>query len=207
MLYGDVDRMLAPCLDRTADLVIAGTAKTDGFLTVLRNAPRTNELAIGDPAYKDVLASHEHWASDETSWRWGSQISSFTKIVKEAEARGELSIRWGIQRVTVWRRETGGYVTMAAPSTRTTATKCSTTTGDLCDTAWCSGRVAKRRKSGFAFDRYGFYDPKSGRAQLAVRRAEGRVRELASDARRRLSKWRAAVRATISAPGSLPGGD
>jgi hypothetical protein len=49
-------------------------------------------------------------------------------------------------------------------------------------------------KNGFAFDRYGFYDPKLGRAQIMARRAEGRVRELVGDARRRLSKWRAATR-------------
>lgn len=85
MLYGDVDRMLAPLLDGAGD-VVTGKLKTNGFLTVLRNARRTNELAIGDPSFKDVLESHAHWAYDETSWKWASPISSFTKIVKEAEA-------------------------------------------------------------------------------------------------------------------------
>jgi hypothetical protein len=59
---------------------------------------------------------------------------------------------------------------------------------------------AEEAKKGFAFDRYGFYDPKLGRARLVMRRGVGGVRELASNARRRLSDWRAAMRAAISAP-------
>jgi hypothetical protein len=56
---------------------------------------------------------------------------------------------------------------------------------------WPDAEAAKR---GFAFDRYGFYDQALGPARLAVRRGVGRVRELASDARRRLSDWRASLR-------------
>jgi len=52
-------------------------------------------------------------------------------------------------------------------------------------------------EKGFALDRYGFYDPALGGVRLAARRARGRRRELASGARYRLSKWRAAVRARI----------
>ena len=81
-----------------------------GHLTVLRNEPRTNELAIRDPAYPQVLASEEHWAYDETSWRYGSEISSFTKVVKAAEARGELSIRWGLPSITHVPRRGRRYV-------------------------------------------------------------------------------------------------
>ena len=103
---GDIDRMLAPHLDGRADLVVPGrnSAKmqgsTQGHLTIIRNDPRLNALAISDPGYAPVLASHEHWAYDETSWRCGGDVSSFTKIVKEAEARGDLSIRWGLPSVT-----------------------------------------------------------------------------------------------------------
>ena len=99
VLYGDLDGMLAPHLDGQVDLVVPGTTGKSGHLTLVRNAPRTNELAMRDPAYKDVLVSVEHWAYDETSWRCGTDISSFHKIVTEAEARGELSTRRGLPRV------------------------------------------------------------------------------------------------------------
>jgi hypothetical protein len=45
---------------------------------------------------------------------------------------------------------------------------------------------------GFAFDRYGFYDPALNQTRLAARRVMGRVRELTGDARQRLGQWRAA---------------
>ena len=57
-------------------------------------------------------------------------------------------------------------------------------------------------KNGFAFDRYGFYDSELGGARLAVRRALGRVRELARNVRGRLRKWRPATRSASSGPGS-----
>ena len=52
VLYGDIDRMLAPHLDGAADLVIPGTnsarmqGSTQGHLTIVRNHPRTNSLAM-----------------------------------------------------------------------------------------------------------------------------------------------------------------
>jgi hypothetical protein len=166
---------------------------------VLRNEKRTNELAIRDPAYRQVLASHEHWAYDETSWRYGSEISSLTKIVNEAEARGELSVRCGIPMGSGVPNRGRWYVydgrTVHADDGR-----------ELLYYHW--GRMRHRRvqwpnpeeaRKGFAFDRYGFYEPELGRARLTARRAEGRVRELASDARRRLGKWRTAIRGTLSA--------
>ena len=58
-------------------------------------------------------------------------------------------------------------------------------------------------KHGFAFDRYGFYDPRIGPARLAVRRSEGRVRELATDTRRRLSDAKAALLARLSKRSSV----
>src|SRR3954470_787124 len=100
VLYGDLDRMLAPHLDGTHDLVVPGANGKSGHMTLLKNDARTNELAMKDPAFKDVLESVEHWAYDETSWRRHAEISSFHKIVKQAEARGELSIKWGIPRIS-----------------------------------------------------------------------------------------------------------
>ena len=61
---------------------------------------------------------------------------------------------------------------------------------------------AEEAKKGFAFDRYGFYDPGLGRARLAVRRADGRVRELASDARGLLRELRAVVSRRLFGTGS-----
>jgi Family of unknown function (DUF6625) len=208
ILYGDLDRMLAPHLDGTIDLVIPGTNKLrtqggiQGPLTVIRNHPRTNQLAIKDPAYKQVLVSVEHWAYDETSWRYGREISSFTKIVKEAEARGELSIRWGIPSATHLPQRGRWYVYDGRALHEDNGK-------ELLYYHW--GRMRHRHmqwpspeegKKGFAFDRYGFYDPALGGVHLAARRAAGRVRELATDARARLSTWRAAVRATIFGPRS-----
>ena len=208
VLYGDVDRMLGPHLDGTIDLVVPGTnsarmqGSTQGHLTVLRNHPRTSELALRDPAYKDVLVSDEHWAYDETSWRYGSEISSFTKIVKAAEARGELSIRWGIPTITHVPRR-GRWYAYDGRSLR------EDNGGEILYYHW--GKMRHRKVQwpspadathGFAFDRYGFYDPQLEPARLKVRRTVGRVRELATDARRRLRKWRAAYR-SISIPPPL----
>jgi hypothetical protein len=208
MLYGDLDRMLAPHLDGTVDLVVPGTNKlrtqggVQGPLTVIRNHPGTNQLAIKDPAYRQVLASHEHWAYDETSWRYGGEISSFSKIVKEAEARGELSIRWGIPSVTHLPQRGRCYV-YDGRTLREDNGK------EILYYHW--GRMRHRHiqwpspeeaKKGFAFDRYGFYESALGGVRLARRRAAGRVRELATDARHRLSEWRAAVRATNFGPWS-----
>jgi hypothetical protein len=212
VLYGDVDGMLRPHLDGTIDLVIPGTnsarmqGSTQGHLTVLRNDPRTNELAIRDPAYKQVLVSHEHWAYDENSWRHGTEISSFAKVVKEAEARGQLSIRWGIPSITHVPRRGRWYVYDGRSIHEDDGR-------EILYYHW--GRMRHRKvqwpsaeeaKSGFAFDRYGFYDADLGLARHTVRRTVGRVSELARNARRRLRKWRAAVRAIMSGPRSQRAG-
>ena len=208
MLYGDLDRMLAPHLDGTVDLVVPGTNKSktqgavQGPLTVIRNHPRTNQLVIKDPVYPQVLASDEHWAYDETSWRYGAEISSFTKILKDAEARGELSIRWGLPSLTHVPQR-GRWFVHDGRALHEDNGK------EILYYHW--GKMRHRpikwpgpeeARKGFAFDRYGFYDPALGGVRLAVRRAAGRVRELAADARRRLSEWRAVMRATNFRPRS-----
>jgi hypothetical protein len=200
VLYGDLDGMLAPTLDGTADLVIPGPNGKSGHLTVVKNDPRTNALAMNDPAYKDVLESREHWAYDETSWRCGTDVSSFHAIVTAGEARGELAVRRGLPRVVNVPRAGRWYLYDGRTLREDTGR-------ELLYYHW--GRMRHRKvqwpdaeeaKKGFAFDRYGFYDPKLGRARLVMRRGVGGVRELASNARRRLSDWRAAMRAAISAP-------
>ncbi len=198
VLYGDVDGMLAPHLDGAIDLVSPGTNGKSGHLTLVRNGPRTNELAMHDPAYKDVLVSIEHWAYDETSWRCGAEVSSFHKIVTAAEARGELSIHRGLPRV-VNVPAPGRWYVYDGRSLREDSGR------ELLYYHW--GRMrhrnvrwpdAEEAKHGFAFDRYGFYDARLGRARLVMRRGIGRMRELASDTRRRLSESRAALRARAS---------
>jgi Family of unknown function (DUF6625) len=198
VLYGDVDGMLAPHLDGSVDLVSPGTNGKSGHLTVVRNAPRTNELAIHDPVYRDVLVSREHWAYDETSWRHGTDCSSFWAIVKEAEAQGTLSIRQGLQRRVNVPPPGRWYVYDGRRLHADDGT-------ELLYYHWGRMRYrnvkwpdAEAARHGFAFDRYGFYDPALGAARLVVRRGVGRVRELATDARRRLSEARAAMRARMS---------
>ena len=193
VLYGDVDKMLAPHLDGNVDLVVPARNGKSGHLTIIRNRRRTNELALGDPAYKGVLVSREHWAYDETSWRWGSEISSFHKVMTEAEARGDLSIRWDIPRVTGVPQRGRWFVYDGRAIHEDTGR-------EILYYHW--GRMRHRRvdwptaeaaRGGFAFDRYGFYDPRLTPARLAARRSVGRLREFAGDARQRLSAWRAAT--------------
>ena len=200
VLYGNLDRMLAPHLDSGADLIVPGNTGKSGHLTLVRNAALTNQLAMRDPAYRDVLVSLEHWAYDETSWRCGSEISSFHKIVSEAEARGELSTRRGLPRVVNVPALGRWYVYDGRSLHEDNG-------NELLYYHW--GRMRHRRvqwpgqaeaRTGFAFDRYGFYDPRLQGAELMLRRAAGRVREVAGDARRRLSDWRAAMRAPATSP-------
>jgi hypothetical protein len=195
VLYGDMDGMLGTHLDGTADIVMPAANGKSGHLTVVRNAARTNALAMNDPAYKDVLVSEEHWAYDETSWRLGAEISSFTAIIRAAEARGELTIRSGIPRITNVPQRGRWYVYDGRRLYDEHGK-------EILYYHW--GRMRHRKvqwpgpeeaKKGFAFDRYGFYDPALGQARLAARRTAGRLRELASDSRQQLSKWRADLRA------------
>jgi hypothetical protein len=195
VLYGDVDGMLAPHLDGTVDIVSPGTNGKSGHLTLVRNVPRTNELALRDPAFKEVLVSSEHWAYDETSWRRGADSSSFYALMKAAEARGELRLHQGLaRRVNV--PDPGRWYVYDGRRLRADDGT------ELLYYHW--GRMrhlnlrwpdAEEARRGFAFDRYGFYDPQLGPARLVVRRSLGRARELASQARRRLSDARASMRA------------
>jgi len=200
VLYGDLDRMLAPHLDGTADLVFPALNGKSGHLTIVKNHPRTNELAMNDPVYKDVLNSQEHWAYDETSWRWGKELSSFFQIVKDAQARGELSIGGGIPRITNVPQRGRWYEYDGRRLHEDTGR-------EILYYHW--GKMRHRNlawpdrnaaRNGFAFDRYGFYDPKLGHARLATRRSVGRLRELASGARQRLSNGRAALRSAMPRP-------
>ena len=198
VLYGDLDSMLAPHLDGAADLVVPGTTGKSGHLTLVKNAPLTNELSMHDPAFKDVLVSREHWAYDETSWRCGADISSFHAIVSAAEARGELSIRRGLPRVVNVPRPGRWYVYDGRRLHEDNGTELLYYHWGRMrhrNVQWPDGAAAGR---GFAFDQYGFYDPQLGRARQALRQGVGRVRELATTTRRRLSEWRAAMRAGVS---------
>jgi hypothetical protein len=198
VLYGDVDALLGPLLDGSFDLISPGTNGKSGHLTVLRNTPQVNQLAMHDPAYKEVLVSREHWAYDETSWRCRTDVSSFHKIVTAAQERGELSIHRGLPRVVNvpppgrWYGHDGR--TLREDNGR-----------ELLYYHWGRMRhrnvrwpTAEEATHPFAFDRYGFYDPALGRVPLLLRRSAGRVREAAGNTRRRLSDARAAVRAELA---------
>jgi hypothetical protein len=146
-----------------------------------------------------VLVSREHWAYDETSWRRGSDISSFHAIVSAAEARHELSIRRGLPRAVNVPPPGRWYVYDGRRLYEDTGR-------EILYYHW--GRMRHRRvrwpdaeqaRDGFAFDRYGFYDPQLGPARLVARQSLGRARELTGVARNRLSESRAAMRARIAA--------
>jgi hypothetical protein len=188
VLYGDVDKMLAPHLDGHFDFVVPASNGKSGHLTLIRNSARASELALTDPAYKDVLVSREHWAYDETSWRWGTQISSFHRVMKEAEARGELSIRWDIPRITGVPQR-GRWFVYDGHALHEDHGR------EILYYHW--GRMRHRAvrwpgaaeaARGFAFDRYGFYDRSLTGARLVARRGVGRLRELAGEARQLLRR-------------------
>jgi len=121
--------------------------------------------------------------------------SSFYALMKAAEARGELRLHQGLaRRVNV--PDPGRWYVYDGRRLRADDGT------ELLYYHW--GRMrhlnlrwpdAEEARRGFAFDRYGFYDPQLGPARLVVRRSLGRARELASQARRRLSDARASMRA------------
>jgi hypothetical protein len=200
VLYGDLDSMLAPQLDGVADLVSPGVNGKSGHLTVIRNHRRMNELALADPAYAEVLASPEHWAYDETSWRRGGEASSFHKIVCDAEARGDITIRRGLPRV-VNVPSYGRWYVYDRRHLREDNGK------ELLYYHWGRMRhrtvrwpTAQEGAGGFAFDRYGFYDPALPDAGLLWRRAVGRTHEAIGDVRRKLSDARATLRRVEAVP-------
>lgn len=206
VLYGDVDRLLRPVLNGSYDLISPGTNGKSGHLTLIKNADHTNQLAMKDPAFPDVLTSREHWAYDETSWRRNADISSFYTIAKAAEARGELSIHQGLPRAVNVPPAGRSYVYDGGRLVEDTGR-------ELLYYHWGRMRhlnlrwpTADDAARGIAFDRYGFYAPTLGRAQLAARRGMGGVRELASNARRRLSDTKAALKSKVFTHASRAGG-
>lgn len=187
VLYGDLDRLLAPHFQGEPDLIVPSRTMTIGHLTLVRNAPRTNELAMHDPDYPAVLASDEHWAYDESSWARREDCSSFTRTVKEAEARGELSVHWGFSKrgSIPWPGRSYTYDGRAIRENDG---------AEITYYHWARFRglgytfpTIQQARVGFAFDRYGFYDRDLSPARNAMRRAAGYGRKLASGVRARFA--------------------
>ena len=103
VFYGDIDGQLTPRLLERPDLVVPSNTnappekrRTIGHFTLVRNEPRISALAMTDPDYTAALASNDYWAYDETGWLAPDGRGSFSKVVRDAEARGELTVNWGL---------------------------------------------------------------------------------------------------------------
>ncbi|WP_369815870.1 DUF6625 family protein [Erythrobacter sp. QSSC1-22B] len=168
VLYGDVDRLLSPLLDGAVDVISPDQRMTVGHLTVLRNRNEVNKLALDDPIYLDILSSGEFTAYDECSWARGiPDFSSFTKVVQAAEARGDVRVRWGfpIRGDIPW---PGTGIVYNGKSIHTLAGE------ELVYFHWGRAKMRCRRfpslfrfpdaeeaERGFAYDRFGVYNPGS----------------------------------------------
>lgn len=188
VFYGDLDRLLAPRLDSGADVVVASQTATVGHLTLVRNATRTNELVMSDPDFPKVLASDEHWAYDEWSWARTAGSGSFTKTVTEAEAQGHLNVDWGLPKRGDVPRRGQSYVYDGRAI-------CDSDGNELAYYHWGRFRQKGYRfpspeqaQSGFAFDRYGFYDHSIHPMRNLVRRTVGSGYEVGAKIRRRLGR-------------------
>lgn len=183
VLYGDLDRLLGPYLDGRADIIIPSKTMTIGHLTLVRNAPGTNRLALEDTAYAGILASDQHWAYDEAG---RGDSGSFTKAVKRAQARGEVTVQWGfpMRGGVPWPGRSYVYDGRGIRDDDG---------NEVVYYHWgryrrlgCQFPTVDRARGGFAFDRYGFYAPALGRGRRAIRQVVGYSRELTRKFRRRL---------------------
>jgi hypothetical protein len=190
VLYGDVDSLVAPHLLRELDLVVPSKTMTVGHLTLVRNAPLTNALPMGDATYQAVLASEEHWAYDESSWARGTDSSSFTRVVKDAETRGALRVHWGFSK--------RGDVPCRGVSYVYDGIGIHENDGsEVTYYHWGRFRglghafpTMEQAGAGFAFDRYGFFRRDLGPVRQRVRRVLGSSRELAGQIGQRLGRHR-----------------
>ena len=159
VLYGDLDRLLAPLLERDADVVVPGN-ESIGHLTLLRNSQKVIDLVFEDPEYETVMSAEEFWAYDETSWARITECGSFTKTIKTAKERGEISTIGGYQiRGDVPRPGTGIMYDGKSIFTEKAGQ-------ELTYYHWGRAKTRGHRfpsiseaERGFGYDSYGFYDP------------------------------------------------
>jgi hypothetical protein len=188
VFYGDLDSHLAPLLNNRADLVVPSKKMTIGHLTLLRNARNTIDLALSDPVYPEVLASAGLWAYDESSWARGTGAASFTARVRQAEDSGYLHVHWGFPiRGDV--PKVGHWITYDGTALTHTGEK-------IVYYHWGRYRrwidyrfpVVADVKNGFAFDRYGFFEPGIKRRDHLTRRVKWHASAVAKKIGRRVRR-------------------
>jgi hypothetical protein len=178
VIYGDLDNLLAHRLQIGSDFIIPSRNFTVGHLTLVRNETRITELVMEDPVYITALASEEHWAYDEWSWARNEGSGSFTNTIRNAEKRGAITVNWGLPKRgdLPWRGRSYTYHRGSIHDNNG---------NEIAYYHW--GRFRRKRyefptpeqaSSGFAFDRYGFYDPKLGPTRRLIRRALGEGRAI-----------------------------
>ena len=183
VIYGDLDHILMPLLDGRTDVLTADRKGTLGHLTVLRNTEKLRKLVFEDEEYLRVLASDDFWAYDEWSWtRTIENPSSFTRTVKTAERRGEISVSWEAYKIrgdVPWPGEGMRYDGKSI---------CSLDGDELAYFHWgrAKNKYLKYRRlfrfptvqeaeGGFVYDRFGFYYPTKGFGQEWLRRIARRA--------------------------------
>jgi len=188
VLYGDLDRFIAPALDAGSDLIVPSRQATIGHLTIIRNAPLTNRLLLDDAEWRAVLASPDHWAYDEWSQHRPAGTGSFTRTVNAAEAAGRLRVAWGVPKRGDLPRHGRSYVYDGL----------ALRDDEGAETAyyhWGRFKHVHRRFPAaepappvFAFDRHGFYRHDLRGVRLGARRVAARQQEWTGRALTRLGQ-------------------
>ena len=176
VLYGDLDRLLAPRFRSSPDIVTAGEDAPVGHFTLVRNVARATDLVLDDPEYHEVLADPAHWAYDEWSWAKEPDCGSFTKTVRRAEGSGKIVVSWDLPR-------RGDVPWIGDSYTYRDGSIWNHKGEELAYYHW--GRYRREgyefpspelAEEGFGFDRYGFYFLNEGSVQARIRKATGYAR-------------------------------
>lgn len=171
VLYGDLDRLLAPRLRNGPDLIVPGKGMVIGHLTLLKNTPLINDLFMRDADHQRVLSDPAHWAYDERSGAHSESGGSFTEAVKSAEEAGLIKVDWGLPKRgdIPW---PGRFITYDG--------KCLYDTFGLEIAYYHWGRLrgrgwkfpaAEEAAGGFAIDSIGFHDSQPSRLVRRTRQA------------------------------------
>lgn len=169
--YGDTDRLLGPALSEGPDVLVSSRKAINGHLTILRNTSHVNELVLDDPQYRTAIASPDLWAYDETSWARPAGSGSFTRTVKDAEAREKISVTWGVP-------VRGDVPSSGRSYAFEDGTIRDNDGAELAYYHWGRAKSAgfrfpgpEQASKGFAYDRFGFSDLDIGSGADAARRA------------------------------------
>lgn len=102
VIYGKISDFITAGLLENYDVISCRKKWVSGSLSLFRNVPRVNGLYRGSPCYRTVLETGEHLGFDECLGNYydklihGASIfeldkkGSFTRVIRESEARGEI---------------------------------------------------------------------------------------------------------------------